>query len=358
MIKVKENVVSRRILFLDPLFNIVYEHKIPPTPENFEYIIQVNFNNKMLRGRYKILISNGKKLWKNVKEFDFLDGEPLSKAFKLKYSIEIKNPNDNTEIYDLKVLLSLPLLIPSFQKFEGLKPNFKDIKITEDAFDGNKWLVKHFRKIAPKSMVKLEYETIVSVRGITYQIQDITKEEMVYRSERYKRYILPEHHIESNATAIKSIAKLIWDKSTSSLDFIKNVKEWIQTNIKYRPQEKEMGALYAINNRIGDCTEYAAVFVALCRAVNVPARLIAGFLKSKKWNRHAWAEVYIKNKWIQVDPSSKKKEFIPNITPNRIAMIRGNWMNSRLANETFATFRIPKKAHKPIFKIKWEINDI
>ncbi|MGQ4913339.1 MAG: transglutaminase-like domain-containing protein [Candidatus Asgardarchaeia archaeon] len=358
MIKVKENKVSRYILFLDPIFNITYEHKIPPTPENFEYIIQMNFNSKMLQGRYKILISHGKKLWKTIKEFDFLDGEPLFRNFKLKYSIEVKNPNDNKEIYDLKVLLSIPLLIPGFQKFGKIKPNFKDVKITEDAFNGNKWLVKHFRKIAPKSIVKLEYETIVSVKGTAYQIQDISKEEIIHKSERYKKYILPERHIESNATAIKSIAKLIWDKSTSPTDFIKNAKEWIKTNIKYRPQEKELGALYAVNNRVGDCTEYAAVFVALCRAVNIPARLVGGFLKSRKWNRHAWAEVYIKNRWIQVDPSSKKKEFIPNITPNRIAMVRGNWMNSRLANETFATFRIPKNAHRPIFKIKWEINEI
>jgi hypothetical protein len=52
----------------------------------------------------------------------------------------------------------------------------------------------------------------------------------------------------------------------------------------------------AINGRVGDCEEYASVFVALCRASGIPARLV--------WiPNHNWAEFYLtdaagKGHWI------------------------------------------------------------
>ena len=56
----------------------------------------------------------------------------------------------------------------------------------------------------------------------------------------------------------------------------------------------------------GDCTEHAALLVALCRAAGLPARNVSGmeYLVSKRDGPcigfHAWAEVYV-GKWIGVD---------------------------------------------------------
>ena len=59
----------------------------------------------------------------------------------------------------------------------------------------------------------------------------------------------------------------------------------------------------------GDCTEHAVLFVALARALGVPARQVHGLVYARYadgkdalyW--HAWAEVLSGGEWIAVDPT-------------------------------------------------------
>jgi transglutaminase-like putative cysteine protease len=71
--------------------------------------------------------------------------------------------------------------------------------------------------------------------------------------------------------------------------------EWVPKNIK--PQIGSYTSVTAaLDDRRGDCEEMAAVFVALCRSVGIPARLV--------WvPNHNWAEFYLtdndsKGHWI------------------------------------------------------------
>jgi len=87
----------------------------------------------------------------------------------------------------------------------------------------------------------------------------------------------------------------------------------------------------------GSCNQYSAFFVALCRAVGIPARSVSGFIGWKPWIKeedlrpiyefetklspgglagvqhygsqipHMWAEFYIPNYgWIPIDGTSRK----------------------------------------------------
>jgi hypothetical protein len=61
--------------------------------------------------------------------------------------------------------------------------------------------------------------------------------------------------------------------------------DWVPINIK--PQIGAYTSVTAaLDDRRGDCEEMAAVFVALCRAIGIPARLV--------WvPNHNWAEFYL-----------------------------------------------------------------
>lgn len=57
--------------------------------------------------------------------------------------------------------------------------------------------------------------------------------------------------------------------------------------------------------RKGDCTEHAALFVALARAAGLPARNVGGIVfisdaQDGMWGYHAWAEVWL-GEWVPVD---------------------------------------------------------
>jgi transglutaminase-like putative cysteine protease len=71
-------------------------------------------------------------------------------------------------------------------------------------------------------------------------------------------------------------------------------------------------ALGAFNSQQGECGGYSNLFIALCRAVGVPARPITGIAEIKEgsyhWangdvHTHMWAEFYLPNYgWIPADP--------------------------------------------------------
>lgn len=60
--------------------------------------------------------------------------------------------------------------------------------------------------------------------------------------------------------------------------------------------------IYADNS--GICYDFSALFAAMLRSVNIPAKLIMGY-KSDIKAYHSWNQIYIQdlNKWITVDPT-------------------------------------------------------
>jgi transglutaminase-like putative cysteine protease len=55
--------------------------------------------------------------------------------------------------------------------------------------------------------------------------------------------------------------------------------------------------------RRGDCNEHTVLYVALARAVGLPARAAAGLVYlDRRFYYHAWPEVWLGD-WVAVDPT-------------------------------------------------------
>ncbi len=71
----------------------------------------------------------------------------------------------------------------------------------------------------------------------------------------------------------------------------------------YDPDSR--GAVHAATTGVGDCTEFADLFVATARSVGIPARRMDGWTPA--WNgtpRHAWVEAWIPSRgWTAFDPT-------------------------------------------------------
>jgi len=93
---------------------------------------------------------------------------------------------------------------------------------------------------------------------------------------------------------------------------LKQAYSWVAENIAYAGYiEEDRGALYALRNKRGDCTEYMYLFSALARSQGIPTRGVGGFVIAddavlKARDFHNWAEVYLDRKWRVVDPQHKK----------------------------------------------------
>ncbi len=134
-------------------------------------------------------------------------------------------------------------------------------------------------------------------------------------------FLESEKHIESDNAEIKQLSEKF--RSSTPARTSENIFRWVSENIKYTGYLKdERGALYALKNREGDCTEFADLFVALSRASSIPARSIGGYVYGKNSilkpsDYHNWAEFYEYDGWKIADP--QKKVFMQNQS-NYIAM--------------------------------------
>jgi len=129
-------------------------------------------------------------------------------------------------------------------------------------------------------------------------------------------------------------------KSTISLLY--QISHRIHAHLKYVTQKGEFGAKYAVLNKQGDCTEFAALFVALCRQKGIPARLVAGFKRDLsnrgQWIRHAWSEFQHNNLWI---PCDIVEGFVIGSLPDLLPLFRGNWIGQQLIQEVKLVRKAP-----------------
>ncbi len=86
--------------------------------------------------------------------------------------------------------------------------------------------------------------------------------------------------------------------------------DWVRQRVQDAGYDgTDRGALYALTQQRGDCTEFATLFVALCRRAGIPARAMGGYVASQNAILdpaafHNWAEFHLDGRWHIADPQA------------------------------------------------------
>lgn len=118
-------------------------------------------------------------------------------------------------------------------------------------------------------------------------------------------WLQPERFMESDDPAIAALALTL--RRDSPRATVVAVYDWVRSHLAYAGYvADDLGAAQALRERRGDCTEYAYLVVALCRALGLPARAVGGFVVShdaapRSTEYHNWAEVHLEGAWRLVD---------------------------------------------------------
>jgi len=131
----------------------------------------------------------------------------------------------------------------------------------------------------------------------------------------------------------------IVDPSDNPLEKAQKISSWVSGYLAYSGSlpPLEMGASWAYDNKLGDCSEYSTLMITLLRIQGIPARKVTGYLISADSNLqpavgqvfnfqasssgtssllgHAWVEYYIPEiGWIACEPqnpnSYKKSDYL------------------------------------------------
>jgi hypothetical protein len=119
-----------------------------------------------------------------------------------------------------------------------------------------------------------------------------------FRSELGEEPLLQVHNHEVVELAIR----IVGDERTPRL-MVQKVSGWVFDSLAKTVTSGVPNALAVLHSRRGDCNEHAQLFVALVRALGIPARVASGLLYlNGKFYYSAWAEVWL-GAWVAADPT-------------------------------------------------------
>ena len=207
-------------------------------------------------------------------------------------------PGDTSKI---KLVTALPKTIPARQKIRWVKCFPKPLRRFTSK-SGNEYAEFIFTE--PKKRFNAEIHVRAELLRYDLSMAHKKYENRVFPSDGGEDFLQEEKGIECNNHLIQKAARGIKDQS--EIETVWNTYNHVINNLYYCIQDTERGAYYAVQKGEGDCSEYSALFVAMCRANGIPARVVTGYavVVSETLPKHAWAEVYLQNYgWVPFDPT-------------------------------------------------------
>lgn len=183
--------------------------------------------------------------------------------------------------------------IPGKQELISVTVSGPSERIEDDR--GHNFLKLEFGVFPPYGIKTANISTQIAITGAS-KPQPLARPELWLGTEKY---------IEVADAGIQKLAQAL--KGGTPEESAYRIYAWVQSQLHYSGYSPEFkGAAYALRYRRGDCTEYAALVVALARANGIPARLVSGYVIArdavvKASDYHDWAELYFAGDWHLVD---------------------------------------------------------
>jgi transglutaminase-like putative cysteine protease len=108
------------------------------------------------------------------------------------------------------------------------------------------------------------------------------------------RFLLPSRYCQSDQ--IYELAQTIVGQETPGYKQVEAIRQWIHDKVEYAygTSDASTSAVDTADKRVGVCRDFAHLGIALCRSLNIPARMAVGYLyQLEPMDLHAWFEVYL-----------------------------------------------------------------
>jgi transglutaminase-like putative cysteine protease len=150
---------------------------------------------------------------------------------------------------------------------------------------------------------------------IRYQVQRLEKAAYAAEAPDQGKYLNPERLVPVDEN-FRRIAEQVVKGKTGDLVRARALYDHVIDRMRYMKYGDGWGkgdAVYACNARTGNCTDFHSYFIALARAVGIPARFAIGAAVPSERNDggvdgyHCWAEFFADGKWWPLDISEGNK---------------------------------------------------
>jgi transglutaminase-like putative cysteine protease len=169
-----------------------------------------------------------------------------------------------------------------------------------DSGSGNRF----FRFDASPGPLLVDYKADVEVfsEHIDEQLPEVPVSQV---PDEVFHYLMPTRYCESDL--LSATAQQLFGAEPPGVTRIRRVIKWIQDSIAYLPgsTSSTTTAHDVFMQRSGVCRDFAHLGIAFCRALNIPARLVVGYVwfDEPPQDFHAIFEAWIGGRWVLFDPT-------------------------------------------------------
>jgi hypothetical protein len=157
------------------------------------------------------------------------------------------------------------------------------------------------------------------------------------RDKQYELFLRPEKYLQVGDERIAELAKKFAGTRRPAPQIARAIYDYVIDHTQYKSIDGFGGATYCLENGSGECGDYCALFVALCRAAGVPARPVNGFWADETNGWHCWAEFMLPTgEWVPVDPQ------VADRSPYQRNFYFGSMHNRRVALCKTHDVRLPE----------------
>jgi transglutaminase-like putative cysteine protease len=121
-------------------------------------------------------------------------------------------------------------------------------------------------------------------------------------------YIYPSRYCQSDR--LRKLATREFGQRWQGYGRVQGIRDWVLERTTFAPNSSnsQTSALDTVLEQVGVCRDFAHLMIALCRAINIPARFATGIDYGADpalgpTDFHAYVEAYLGDRWYIFDPS-------------------------------------------------------
>lgn len=223
---------------------------------------------------------------------------------KIKLGIELRYdiaPPGSDLIFNIHAAHTRQQMITqeSLQISQALIPQIHTDKATSN---------RYLRLSAAPGPLTVRYGATVALHHHIAQPEQISEIPVARLPMDVMGYVYPSRYCQSDQLHRLAVAEFghLWQ----GYGRVQAIQEWVQRRVKFtnNASNSNTSALETLRDGVGICRDFAHLMIALCRAVNIPARFTTGIDYGADpalgpTDFHAYVEVYLGHRWYIFDPS-------------------------------------------------------
>ena len=171
-------------------------------------------------------------------------------------------------------------------------------------------LLRHrlLRLRANPGPLKISYQAEVDIQHHVGQPQIIGEMPIAELPMEVLPYLYPSRYCESDK--LQQLANQTFGHLPPGYQRVEGIRQWVQQRTRFTSGSSEFttSAIDTYQQRTGVCRDFAHLMIALCRALNIPARFCSGIDYGADpvfgpTDFHAYVEVLLGGRWYIFDPS-------------------------------------------------------